>query len=51
MGFKRGGDLAAAVYIRIGTAKLNDVALQSRLADLLTRIVEMPNIWLHAPLT
>ena len=41
-GFGRGGVRAAAMYTRIGTAKLNDVDPQAWLADVLGRIPGTP---------
>ena len=41
-GSDRGGVRAAAMYTLIGTAKLNDVDPQARLADVLGRIAETP---------
>ena len=42
-----GGARAAAMYIFIGTAKLNDVDPQAWLADVLGRIAELPQSRLH----
>jgi transposase len=42
-----GSDRAAAVYILIGTAKLNDVDPQAWLAEVLRRIADHPTSHLH----
>ena len=44
------GERAAVMYTLIGTAKLNDVAPQAWLADVLDRIAESPQTCLHEPL-
>ena len=41
------GERAAVMYTLIGTAKLNDVAPQAWLADVLARIAEIPQTRLH----
>jgi hypothetical protein len=46
-GSDRGGELAAALYTLIGTAKLNDVDPQAWLADVLRRIADHPASRLH----
>ena len=46
-GSDRGGARAAAMYTLIGTAKLNDVAPQAWLADVLDRIADLPQSRLH----
>jgi len=38
----RGGERAAAMYTLIATAKLNDIAPQAWLADVLARIADHP---------
>ena len=38
----RGGERAAAIYTLIATAKLNDIAPQAWLADVLARIADHP---------
>src|SRR5207244_12783850 len=43
----RGGELAAAIYTLIGTAKLNGVDPQAWLADVLRRIADHPASQLH----
>ena len=46
-GSDRGGVRAAAMYTPIGTAKLNDVAPQAWLANVLGRIADTPQSRLH----
>ena len=46
-GSDRGGDRAAAIYTLIGAARLNDVAPQAWLADVLGRICDLPVSRLH----
>jgi transposase len=46
-GSDRGGDRAAALYSLIYTAKLNDVDPRAWLADVLTRIADLPASRLH----
>ena len=46
-GSDRGRERAAVMYTLIGTAKLNGVDPQAWLADVLARIVEMPQNRLH----
>ena len=41
-GSDRGAERAAVLYSLIGSAKLNDIDPQARLADVLTRIADMP---------
>jgi hypothetical protein len=41
-GSDRGGERAAAMYTLIATAKLNDIAPQAWLADVLARIADHP---------
>ena len=41
-GSDRGGERAAAMYTLITTAKLNDIAPQAWLADVLARIADHP---------
>ena len=41
-GSDRGGERAAALYTLIATAKLNDIAPQAWLADVLARIADYP---------
>lgn len=46
-GSERGGQRAAAIYTLIGTAKLNDIDPQAWLADVISRINDMPVSRLH----
>ena len=46
-GSDRGGERSAAMYTLIVTAKLNDVALQAWLADVLARIAKLPHNRVH----
>jgi hypothetical protein len=46
-GSERGGQRAAAIYTLIGTAKLNDIDPQAWLADMISRINDMPVSRLH----
>ena len=46
-GADRGGERAAAMYTLIATAKLNDIAPQAWLADVLARIADHPASRLH----
>jgi hypothetical protein len=46
-GSDRGGERAAAIYTLIATAKLNDIAPQAWLADVLARIADHPAFRLH----
>jgi transposase len=46
-GSDRGGQRAAAMYSLIVTAKMNDVDPQAWLADVLTRIADLPQKRLH----
>ena len=46
-GSDRGGERAAVMYTLIGTAKLNDIDPRAWLADVLARIADMPQTWLH----
>jgi transposase len=46
-GLDRGGEGAAAVYTRIGTAKLNEVDPYAQLADSLERVAQHPVRRLH----
>ena len=46
-GSDRGGERAAAMYTLIATAKLNNVDPQAWLADVLTRIAELPHTRVH----
>jgi hypothetical protein len=46
-GSDRGGERAAAIYTLIATAKLNDVAPDAWLADVLRRINDLPVSRLH----
>ena len=46
-GSDRGGERAAAMDTLIGTAKLNDVAPQAWLTDVLDRIADLPLTRLH----
>ena len=45
-----GGERAAAMYTLIVTGKLNDIAPQAWLADVLARIAELPHTRVHEPL-
>ena len=46
-GSDRRGEQAAVMYTLIGTAKLNVVAPQAWLADVLDRIADLPQTRLH----
>ena len=46
-GSDRGGERAAFMYTLIGTARLNDIDPQAWLADVLTRIADLPQNQLH----